>query len=530
VALIYFVYKAMLSADNDSGTDDLQATSNEILAQIKNLYKQKKYNIVESMAKKYLDTKYSDVDVRNILAKALHDCGRLNEAVDQAKIILKFQPKNYDMRIFIANCHIDSSRMSKAILVLQEVLAADENNVVAIKMLAKIYFDTNQKHLAIKMFEKLEEFLYSNSEKAINKKKLAFLHIDFKEYEAAIAEYNGVLELYPAEVEVRKSLIAVYKMTSDYEALIEMAEEILSLDAGDENDLWAIKILIDSYLDKSDCEKALEFANKLKEHPESNKAEASEYIAKIFMVNGRIDDGIDILTALIDENEGDVKLKKTLAKSYESKQDFSLAADMYKKILDEVGASEINEIHLEMSNLYAKWGEFLFAQGDNDGCFKCFATAIRYYSENSEIYYLLGTVNQSIKSFNEAISQFKKAIELDSENSRYYFSIAECYAEIDNFYDEKRALLECIRLNPNNAKAQYRLAILFESQHESKSAIEYLRKTIKLDDNFIDAKYKLALLLEVQGHKDESIDLYKSILLSNPEHEGATNNLSMLSA
>ena len=530
VALIYFVYKAMLTADNSADNNDLQATSNEILAQAKQLYIQKKYNIVETMTKKYLEHKYSDVEVRTILAKALHDSGRLNEAVEQARIIMKFQPKNYEMKVFMANCYIDSGKMAQAILVLQAILDADENYVVAIKMLAKLYFDTHQRVFAIRMYEKLDDFLYSNNEKALNKKKLAFLRIEFKEYDKAIAEYQGVLELYPADVDVRKELITVYKLTSDYESLFETAEDILSLNSGDENDLWAMKVLIEAYLAVNDCEKALDYANRLKEHPVSDKVQASGYIAKILMESGKVDEGIDILSTLVNENADDVNLKKTLAKSYESKQEFALAEDLYKKILDEVGADEIESIHFDMSNLYANWGEHLFAQGDNEGCFKNFATAVRYYSENAEIYYLLGVVNQSIRNNNEAIAQYKKAIELDAENSRYYFSIAECYAEIENFYDQKRALLDCLRLNPNNAKAQYRLALLFETQHESKSAIEALKKAVALDESFIDAKYRLALLLEVQGLKDESISLYKDILLINPEHDGATNNLKMLIA
>jgi len=528
ISLIYFVYKIMLGSDYSKSDEDLQITSKDILAQVSILYKQKKYNIVESLAKKYLESKPSDVEIRTIWAKSLYYSGRKFDAIDQAKIILKQKPKNYDMKVFIANCYLESSNPFKAISELIEVLEADEDNVVAIKLLAKIYLDTNQKNSAIKMYEKLGEFLYSNQEIATNKKLLAQLHRGFKEFDLAIQEYRGILDLYPTDIGVKKNLIEIYKETFDYGLLIEGAEEIITLNTGDENDLWATKMLTDAFLSVKDYDKALECANKLKEHPLSNKMEVTEIIAKIFMANGQIDEGINILTTLIEENAGDVAIKKTLAESYLAKQDYELAANMYKQILDEVGVDEIRDIHYQMSNLYANWGTYLYIQGDNETCFKKFTTAFQYDSQNAQIYYLLGMVNQSIKSFNEAISQYKKAIALDSENSDYYFAIAECYAEIDSFYDEKTALQECIKFNPNNAKAQYRLAILFDSQHDTNMALTLLKKAVELDDTLLDAKYKLALMLEGQGLKEESIDLYQDILLRNPEYADAEKNLKML--
>jgi len=528
VCLIYFVYKIMLGSDGSDSEEDLQITSQEILAQANILFKQKKYNIVESLAKKYLEKKPSDNEIRTILAKSLYYSDKKSDAINQAKIILKNKPKNYAMKIFIANCYLESASPYKAISELMEVLEVDADNVVAIKLLAKVYFDTNQKKSAMKMYDKLDEFLYSNQEKATNKKLLAQIHREFLEYDLAIQEYKAVLELYPADIDVRKKTIEIYNETSDYALLIEAAEELLTLNSGDENDLWTIEKLTDAFVATQDYDKALEYATVLKEHPLSNKVHATEIIAKIFMATGQMDEGINILTALVDENSTDLHLKTTLAQSYEAKSDYDNAANVYKDILDEVGVTEIKDIHSKMSNLYANWGTYLYTQGDNEACFKKFTTAFQYDSQNSEIYYLLGIVNQSIKNFNEAIIQFKKAIALSDESSDYYFAIAECYEAIDSFYEEKSALLECIKLNPNNAKAQYRLAILFDSQRDSVSTMAFLRKAVELDDNLIEAKYKLALMLEGQGHKDESIELYETILLRNPEHHDAENNLKML--
>lgn len=531
VLLLYFILKVMMENESSSKPgEDLQITSDDILAQLNILYRQKKYNIVENLAKKYLEKKPYDVAVRTILAKSLHANGRSNDAITHVKFVISRDLKNLEIKIFLANLYLETQAQAKAITVLREVLEVDENNVVAIKLLAKVYFDTNQKVLSIKLYEKLEEFLYSNQEKANNKKLLAKMHTALKNYDKAIAEYTGILEFYPADIEVRKELVNLFRMTSNYEMLIETGEEVLSLHSSEENDLWALDLLLDFFISSKDYEKALEYAARLKEHQLSNKVKVSENIARIFMETGRVDESINLLTDLINANAGNISLKRTLARSFISKGDFEHAVSIYKKILDEAGLDQIKGIHYDLSNLYSKWGEYLFSLGNNEDCFKKFATAVQYDSENPHIYYLLGVVNQSIKNFNEAISQYKKAIDLDVEAASYYFSIAECYAAIDSFYEEKRALFECIKYNPTNAKAQFRLAELFEIQHETNSAIAFLRSAIAANDNMIEAKYKLALILERQGNTEEAIEIYNDILFRDPEHNGALENLKMLKA
>lgn len=528
VSLIYFVYNIMLGSENIQREEDLQITSNDILEQLSILYKQRKFNIVETLAKKYLEKKPSDYGVRTILAKTLYETGRKYEAIEHANYICRYQPKNFPMKIFIANCFNDNGKPMQAISVLTEVLNEDSNNVVAIKDLAKLYLETNQKKSAIKMFKKLDNFIYSNQEKVNNKNLIAKLHVEFREYEEAIEQYQEILEIYPADIAVKKNLVDAYKMDSDYESAIEITEEILSLNVNDETNIWATKLLIDLYSVINDYEKAMMYANMYKENPFSDQDKATENIAKILMDTGQINESIDVLKNLTEKNPKDTEIKKTLARAYESNNDFDCAIEIYKKILDEAGVEEIKEIHLNMSNLYSNWAMYLYHQGDTDACFKKFSLAVQYDVDNPQIYYKLGAVNQLIKNYNQSISQYKKAIELDPANAGYYYSISECYEVIGNVYEQKEALLNCVKYDIKNSKAYFKLAVLYDTQRDMASAATFLQKAVSIDDNYIEAKYKLALLLENQGEVDTAIEMYESILKIDPLNESATNNLKML--
>lgn len=519
----------MLGTDKNKN-EELQITSQDLIEQLNILYKQKKYNIVESLAKNYLEQKSKDDGVRTVLAKALHDSGKIYEAIDHAKLIVKHTTDNSKMQLFLANCYLKIEKPMKAIEIFQEILEKDPDEVIAIKELAQVYFDTNQKRSAIKMYKRLEEFLESNQEKAKNKITIAKIHIEFAEYDLAIQEYEQILEIYPEDISVKKALVELYKKIADYDSVIEIATELNTDFPDNETGLWAIQTLMEIYKITQDYEKALEYANLIKIHPLANGAQSDENIAMIFLDEGKTEESIELLKALLAENPGNISLKKELAKAYEKNKDFNLAIDIYKKILDESQAQDINQIHYELSNLYSHWAMYAFSQNENEDCFKHFTSAIKYFDKNSDIYYRLGNVNKSIKNFNEAISQYKKAIELDSQNAVYYYALSECYKEIDSIYEQKKALSESLKYDNQNAKAHYNLSVIYNLQNDNTNAMAHIKKAIELDESYIEAKHHLALMLEHTGDKEGAASIYQEILVLDPENETAKNNLKMLNA
>lgn len=525
--MIYVLYKIMLGSDKDSKDADLQISNRDLLEQISILQKQKKYAIAESLAKNFLEKKPNAFDVRVGLAKVLYDQKKYFEAIDQTKIILKHQPNNYDMKIFLANCFLEIDKPLRAIDTLEDVIDHDLTNAVAIKQLANIYYDTNQKKSALKMFLKLEELIESNHERANVKAVIAELNVTFKEYDDAICQYKEILDLYPDDIDARKNLIEVYKLTADYVTVIEAAKEMV--DSSDSATvLWALKMLRDAYRLMQNYEEALKYANLVKEHPLSDRNKSSEVIAEILLDQGDVQASIDLLKTLAQNDEENITLKKSLAKSYEMNRDFEAATEMYKKIIEIANPKDIPEIHKELSGIYSNWAMYAFAKSDSENCFKYFTIALKYYDQNPEVYYRLGTVNKLIKNFNEAILQFKKAIDFDPENAEYLFSISECYEEIDSIYDQKKYLSECLKYNPSNAKAHYKIGLIYEIQGDSENAVANIRSAIELDKNYMEAKYKLALMLEHTGKIEEAIALYEEILRLNPNNTEVANNLRML--
>lgn len=525
--LIYFLYKAMLGAIGDK-EEDLQITSVEILEQLNIFYKQKKYNIVEASAKKYLEKKSSDTGVRTILAKTLFASGRIYEATEQAKILNKLQPNNLDGLLFLANCYQKSENEIKAINLYEDILEKYPDSVVAIKELAKVYYNTNQKKSAQRMFQRLDDFIENNIERKNNRVKIAEIYTEYQDYNMAISEYENILEIYPNDIMIEKRLVELYSLTSNYDELINLASRIVDIYRNEENGLWAMNELMAVYNLINEYDKALEMAALISQHPMSDKIQAGEDTAKILLDKGQIEDSIQILRELIEKDPNNIDLKKTLAFAHEKKYDFHTAVNIYKNILDIAPIKDIKQIHSEMSSLYSLWAMYLFEQDNIDESFKLFSTSLQYDNQNPDIYYQIGNANLLIKNYNEAMSQFKKAIELNPQNALYHWALAECYEKIDSIYEQKKALCDGLEYSKDNPEVYYKLGIIYESQHDINSAIINMEKALEVDNNYILAKHKLALLYEHIGNLDEAIILYEEILEIDPENSEIANNLKMI--
>lgn len=526
-AFIYFMYKILLGSEKRPREEELQITYSEMLAQIKLLYKEKKYSIAENIAKKYIEKRPNDTGIRSILAKILYEQMEYYDAIEQSKIIIKQQPSEFSIYILMANCYMKISKESKAIEILQELLKFDDDNIVAIKELADIYLETNQKQSARKMYEKLDELLDNNQEIAKNKIKISDIHIEFKEYEYAIDRLLEVLEIYPDDIGVKKRLINLYKATNNFDTLIVFANEILH-NSNEQDKLWSLQQLMDAYKSMKNYSKALEYANLISQHQLSDKIQSNENIAQILLEEGQIDNCIELLKSLISENPEDIELKRFIAKAYQAKNDFNSAIDMYNLILDLVNPNQVQNIQFELSEIYANKAMYLFTQNDNNGCFKAFSIALKYNDQNPDIYYNLANINRQIKNFNESVSQYKCAIELNPKNPLYYLAISECYEDIDNIYEQKNALLEYLKYDNENPIVYYKLGVIYEIQNDPAKAMAFITKSIELDSNFIRARHKLALMLEHNGKIEDAIRVYESIIRIDPENEDAINNLKML--
>lgn len=530
VGIIYMVYNLISYSSFGKNKADLQVTEEDILSQIRILYKQKKYNIVEYLAKKYLSRRPASHDVRYVYAKALFRVKRYYDAIDQSRIIIKYQPKNIDSRIFISKCYKETKQFLKAIDELKELLVHDPLNLYALRDLAMLYSQTNQKISAIRAYRQLEENYLDTTEVIPIKTAIAQIYMDLSQFVNAVNEYKSILTLYPEEVHIKKLLAVAYIQNIQYTFALDLLTELQNSELEDKDSLWVLESLVNIKMSLGKYQEAFDDVKILLEHPMTEKKKVKAILAKIMLAVGQIDESIELLNQLIELDETDIDLKKSLANSFLAKKDFTTAIGIYKKIINDTNiiTLDMTELNHEMSNIYGDWAVWYFDNDNSAKCFDTFALALQYDSENADIYYKMAKINLTIKSYNEATLNCKKAVERDPKNPNYYLVLAKCYSYLDNVLDERKALMQAIEYNYDNPSAHYRLAIINEGQRDITNAISHMKMAIELDENFLEAKYKLALLLELQGRVEEAIFTYQALLEKHPGHEPSIKNLRML--
>jgi len=525
----YIIYLLILTAESNPKKKQLQISKKDILEQADLLLKQKKYKLVEKLARKYFEIHPEHMKLRAVLAKSLFADDNIYDAIKECVIILGKDENNNEIRLLLSRCYRKINQYSKAINELQEVLKQEPENMVATKEISELYIETNQKAFALKALKQLENLTENNLELAEIKTKIAELDIELENYPEAFDELNGILEIYPENIETHKTLIELYMKVKNNEQAIANCEELLAVNENNSLSLWLLNNLINLYYMEKDVDKTMEYAQKLLEHPFSDKIKTKTYIAKILIASGKEEDGLKLLDELSEENKENIEVKRLMIDTYEKKNDYVPAIELYKEILDLVSPLEVKDVHTEMSNLFVKWAKYLFEQHEINECYKIFTLATQYDNENPEIYYELGQVNSFIKNYNEAILHYKNAITLNPENPKYYIAIAEAYENIGNTFEQKSALLTASNIDENNTEVLYKLALLYDSQHDRTGQIQALEKIIELEPDHIDAKYQLALILESQGNKEEALKFYREIEHIDLNYKNVRENIRILS-
>lgn len=528
VSFIIYLSYLLISFTQPARKKELQISLEDMLKQIEMLYRQRKYEIVENVSLEYLKTQPDAIEIREYLAKTFYARDKIYDAISAILQILERNKDNIAMHVLLAKCYKKINQTSKAVNEYKLILDLDPDNSIAIRELADIYLAQNQKISAIKMYKKFENFVDSNAELLKVKLILAGLHTDLEEYNEAFEELFSIKEVYPEDMEVNKKLIELYIKTKDFENATNLCKELLMSIQDDNFSLWLLQNLVNIYYALKNYDEALEYANNMLEHPFADKVSTKALIAKIYILKGEFNKGLDYLLILAENNPENVEIRKIIAQAYIDEKQYTNAVTTYKEILDLVPPREVALVHSDMSNLYIQWAMDLFEEGEYTECFKLFPLAIQYNESNPQIYFQLGKVNMHIKSYNEAINQLRKSLELDPVQPECYICLSECYEVIENIYEEKIALLKAIKYDNENPYAHYRLAKLYARQRDTENEIASLRRVIQLDPDHIGARHQLALIYESQGAISDAIEMYESILKRDPENETAKENLEML--
>ncbi len=524
VLYVFLKLKEAASSSNKNG-EHLQITPEEVYQQVEALVANADYSTAQKLAKKYLNQNPSHYDLRRLLVKIYVTNKKEYEAISNLLALIKVFPDDLALYSQIADLYRDTRQTKKAVHYYSYILSKDKYDLHAMKALALIYYNNKQKDSALKLYRQLVSLVDNENEKLEYYEILGNLYSSMNQYEKAISVYKKVLDKDSANIEVIKDMRRIYLKLKDTDNVLYYSRLLINLEP---DNYKYYEEIIDLLFHLHMYEDAINYAQKAMNLPNADVYTLKNYIAKIYIYIGKIDESIELISETIKQDPTNLLLSQTLAMAYCMNKNFDMAKKVCQDAIDVALPSDIKIIHNNLSSILTEEAVYLLNSGKTKQAFDKFTEAMQYNNENPEIYYKLALANNSIKNYAEAIKQCKRAIELAPEVSLYYETLGDIYNGIQNFIESKRYYKEAVFIDPKNARAHAVLGTLQSKDGEHENAIKSLETAVSLEPNNIDMRYNLALAYEVAGRKDEAKIQYQKVLDADPNHKDAMNNIKLL--
>lgn len=525
VSYVYLKLKEETGKKKKDKGENLQISPEDVLQQVELLLVNADYATAQKLAKKYLCQNPYHHDLRKILVKSYITTQKEYEAISNLLVLVQFYPDDLSLYQQLATLYKNTHQNKKAIHFYSYILSKDKYDLIAMRNLANLYYANKQKESALKLYRQLVTYIDDEDEKVEYYEIMGNIYSTYGEYEKAVNIYKKVLEKKPADIEVIRDMRRIYLKLKDTENVLYYSKLLIDLEP---DNYKYYEEIIDLLFHIHSYEEALEYAKKALNVENADIMAVKNYIAKIYIYTGKIDESIELINETILTDPTNLLLSQTLAMAYCMNKDFEMAKKVCHDSIEVAVPGDIKVIHNNLSAILSEEAVYLLSQGRTKAAFDKFTESMQYNNENPEIYYKLGIANRSIKNYSEAIRQCKRAIELAPEISLYYETLADIYYDIQNFIEAKKFYKEAVFIDPKNARSQALLGVLQSKDGEHESAIKSLETAAALDSNNVNIRYNLALAYEVSGRKEEAKNQYEKVLEFDPNHKEARNNIKLL--
>jgi len=365
--------------------------------------------------------------------------GDLKSAEDDVGKALELDPSDREAQILFGKICQSQDRRSEAIAAYRKALKLDAASEEANVLLIETYIADKQPQSALAVSLAWQK---ADTESVLPTFYEAWIQQNFfKNTAKAVAAYQRVLEVDPANAKALSALAEIFVQKKDDKKALETFDKLESLAPSDAN--LKIKTAI-IYYEQKQYDKAVEkFRDVLRDNPN--------------------DDRIIYYMGVIQEN---------LKKDDEARAEF-------EKIQPDSNFFKDARLHLSYLEL---------RKGNASGAIAVMEEAIKAKPKTGAFYDYLAEIHRDRKQYDPAAEILKQGLKKSTEKESLWYSLGQVYDKQGRFEDMVRAMREVIKLNPENANALNYLGYSFADRGLNlEEALSLLQKalSLKAGDGFI---------------------------------------------
>ncbi len=151
-----------------------------------------------------------------------------------------------------------------------------------------------------------------------------------------------------------------------------------------------------------------------------------------------------------------------------------------------------------------------------------------FYPNNTDLWHLLGVVEQQKGNLEEGLRLIQKAIAANPANYAYYNNLGLLLTKMGRREEAVPVFETCIRLYPEGAESHYNMGITLAELGRAAESVEAYRAALRLNPKHPSARLNLGLSLTLAGRLDEAIAHYHAVLKADPSDASIAVNLGNL--
>ena len=313
---------------------------------------------------------------------------------------------------------------------------------------------------------------------------LAKQYVQRDQFSKAARLYRQIVAAMPEDLESRAELARIYSRQNKHEAAITEWNTLLEADS--ENTKYQDG-LVNAYQSADKTDEAIKLAQGFIEAEESGVHYAR--LAKVYASIDRVDEAIATYQKAIEINPGDKNVYQELAQLYIRKEDFEAAEKMFQYAIQYTGAEwERQDIERQLMELYRRQGklEGMLQQAESEGML-----SFEMQRQRAQDYASQGEWEQAANAYKKAMdmtTQSWERNEVSTELVRIYAQLGQIDTAIDLYKTLSRSGLGGMSMTWSSPTG---FQIYFAGDKARESLINTYRSQGKLED--------LLAYFEVQG-------------------------------
>lgn len=322
-----------------------------------------------------------------------------------------------------------------------------------------------------------------------------------KEYKAALAEFNTLLEFMPGHIESHFGLGEIHLLNGDLEASIRHYKNAM------ENDTlcapYAHYYLGVIYMDKGILNKALdEFSTALS----LLQATPSQVQTSVCSPEqGFIEDdwrfpetelkiGIHYYLAILNKKSGRIHE----------------AVSGFKNVLELAGDCSITHIntfltHNLMADTHYNLGAIFEENGGLNDAYKEYEMALSCEPDRVDILFLMGNLLKRLGRIDESIAAFNKGLKADPANLDGHYTLGVIYKEVGDYSKAVWHLKKAVNINKDHEGAHYNLGLIYKDGLFLDGALWEFKRVLDINPKDHNACYNIGLIYKEKGMLDDAI-------------------------